>query len=312
LLYLSDHAALHSAYAQAIAFGQRALALATASGEVVTHALANLYLGRAYEAQGNYPGAIDCFRQTASSFDGAPHHERFGQVTLPAVHTRAWLACCHAELGAFAAGRALGEEGLHIAEAVAHPASLMWAYWGIGLLALRQGDLTRALPRLEHALGICHETDLLAFAPRIAAALGEAYTLGERVADAISLLTLALEQGKVHFETLCSLPLGEAHLLTGRLEEAQLLAEHALTRARAHQERGYQAYALRLLGAIAAHRDPPDGAPAEAHSQQSLALAEALGMRPLQAHCQRGLGMLYAATGQREQARVALSAAMAL
>ena len=35
-------------------------------------------------------------------------------------------------------------------------------------------------------------------------------------------------------------------------------------------------------------------------------------MRPLQAHCHRGLGMLYATTGQREQARAALSSAIDL
>ena len=33
-------------------------------------------------------------------------------------------------------------------------------------------------------------------------------------------------------------------------------------------------------------------------------------MRPLQAHCHRGLGTLYAATGQREQASTALSTAI--
>ena len=33
-------------------------------------------------------------------------------------------------------------------------------------------------------------------------------------------------------------------------------------------------------------------------------------MRPLQAHCHRGLGMLYAATDQREQARTELSMAI--
>ena len=33
-------------------------------------------------------------------------------------------------------------------------------------------------------------------------------------------------------------------------------------------------------------------------------------MRPLQAHCHHGLGTLYAATGQREQALTALSAAI--
>ena len=71
----------------------------------------------------------------------------------------------------------LGEEGLQIAETVAHPSSLMWAAYGIGLLLLCQGDLPRALPRLERAMGICQEADLPLFVPRIAAALGAAYTL---------------------------------------------------------------------------------------------------------------------------------------
>ena len=35
-------------------------------------------------------------------------------------------------------------------------------------------------------------------------------------------------------------------------------------------------------------------------------------MRPLQAHCHQGLGLLYARTDQAEQARTALSTAIAL
>jgi tetratricopeptide (TPR) repeat protein len=112
------------------------------------------------------------------------------------------------------------------------------------------------------------------------------------------------------YQTLCSLPLGEAQVLTGRLEEAHALAERALALAREHQERGHQAYALRLLGDIAARREPPEHSQAEAHYRQALTLADKLGMRPLQAHCHRGLGTLYAATGQREQARTALSMAI--
>ena len=51
---------------------------------------------------------------------------------------------------------------------------------------------------------------------------------------------------------------------------------------------------------------------AEAHYRQALTLADELGMRPLQAHCHRGLGTLYAATGQREQAHAALVTAVTL
>src|SRR4029453_6680140 len=104
------------------------------------------------------------------------------------------------------------------------------------------------------------------FFPRMAAVLGAAYTLAGRLADAVPLLTQAREQTTtpemVGFQALCSLPLGEAYLQAGRLEAAHALAEGVLALTRGHQERGNQAYALRLLGEIAARRDPPESAQA--------------------------------------------------
>jgi tetratricopeptide (TPR) repeat protein len=150
----------------------------------------------------------------------------------------------------------------------------------------------------------------------MAPALGAAYTLSGCVADAVPLLTQALEQtmatARAGFQALCSLTLGEAQLLAGCLEEAHALAEGALALAGTQQERGNQAYALRLLGEIAVRREPPERALAAVHYQQAHTLAEELGMRPLQAHCHRGLGTLYATTSQQEQACAALSAAIAL
>jgi tetratricopeptide (TPR) repeat protein len=146
--------------------------------------------------------------------------------------------------------------------------------------------------------------------------LGAAYTLAGRIADAKPLLTQALEQSMATsaaaFQALGRLALGEAQLRAGCLEEAHALAEGALAHARAHQERGNQAYALHTLGEIGARRDPPESNQARDYYRQALALADELGMRPLQAHCHRGLGMLYATTGQQAQAHTALSAAIEL
>jgi tetratricopeptide (TPR) repeat protein len=315
-LFLAYHFSVQGVYDQAIAAAQRALALATAGGEVVLQALANHYLGVAYWAQGDYPQALACFGRAVASLDGALRYERFGQWMLPAVQSRNFLAMIHAELGMFAQAIVLGEEGLQIAEAAAHPWTLMFVHSGMGLLFLRQGDLRKALPSLERAVSICQEADLLYWFPRMAAALGAAYTLGGRVTDAVSLLTQALEQSIAResgqFDGLCSRRLGEAHLLAGRLEEAHALTERALAHARRRQERGNQAYALRLLGEIAAHRDPPEAEQAETYYQQALALAEELGMRPLVAHCHRSLGTLYGRVGREQQARAALSAAIDL
>ena len=60
-IFLANHFCHMGAYDQAIAAAQRALALATAGEDVVLQALANHYLGRAYQAQGDYRRAIDCF-----------------------------------------------------------------------------------------------------------------------------------------------------------------------------------------------------------------------------------------------------------
>ena len=81
-------------------------------------------------------------------------------------------------------------------------------------------------------------------------------------------------------QALCSLTLGEAQLVAGCLEEADRLAQGALSLARAHDERGHEAYALHLLGEIAMRRRVPRRALAEAHYRQALALAADLGMRP--------------------------------
>jgi len=165
-------------------------------------------------------------------------------------------------------------------------------------------------------MSICQAADLPGFVPRVAPTLGEAYALCGRIADAVPLLTQATEQtiaaAMIVYQALCHLALGEAQVLAGRLEEAHTLADRALTLARAHQERGHEAYALRLLGEIAAHSVPLEVEQAEAFYHQALALADAPGMRPLLAHCHCGLGILYAQVSRPEQARAELSVAIEL
>jgi tetratricopeptide (TPR) repeat protein len=115
---------------------------------------------------------------------------------------------------------------------------------------------------------------------------------------------MVIMQGRIHIW------LSEAYLRLARLDEALAGAMRGLELCRRHAQQGEQAWALRLLGEIYAHRQPLETALAEATDREALALAEELGMRPLQAHCHWGLGTLYAATSQREQARAELSTAI--
>jgi tetratricopeptide (TPR) repeat protein len=146
--------------------------------------------------------------------------------------------------------------------------------------------------------------------------LGYAYALSGRLAEALPLLEQAVEQSAatkhMFIYPLSVTHLGEAYLLANRIADVSRQAWQALERSRDLKQRGHEVYALRLLDEIAAQRQPPDAEAAAAAYQQAMTLADALGMRPLTAHCHLGLSTLYARTGRQEPARAELSAAMAL
>jgi predicted ATPase len=178
---------------QAIASSQRALALAATSGDHYTPIEANFQLGVVYFIQGEYRQAMDVHRRALALLEGEPRDERFGQPVLPAVRSRTQLSLCLAEVGAFAEGIAVGEEGLRIAEEVKHLVSLVNAYRSVGRPYLRRGDLHQGLPLLERAVGLCKGPDLPFFFSLLAPDLGAAYVLCGRVDEAMRLLERVLE-----------------------------------------------------------------------------------------------------------------------
>ena len=131
-VYLAVQFRMMRAYDQAGAAAQRALAVATADGDVVLHALAQQYLGIIYQDQGDYDPAIACLEQTITALAGARQCDLCGVDLLPAVLSRAALASCHAERGTFAAGLAVGAAGLPLAKPWPTPVALCLPDGGSG------------------------------------------------------------------------------------------------------------------------------------------------------------------------------------
>jgi tetratricopeptide (TPR) repeat protein len=301
------------AYDQAMAWAQRAATLAVTLGDSTLQAWSTLRLGQTAYFQGDYQRAGDCFRDIIVS---APESGDVSgeSISLP-VHARSWLVYCLTQRGEFGEGLTLGAEAVRLAEAGDFPNSHCAAHASLGRLYLVRGALQPAIPILERSLDLCRRWHNLDWFPECAASLGLAYALAGRFAEALALLEQAVEQ-EVSMEgghVSISLPeLSQGYLLAGRLKEARAQAERALVLARERQERGFQAWALQLLGEIAVQCDPLDVEKAETFYRQALVLAEELGMRPVQAHCHLGLGVLYAKLDRREQAHTALSAAIEL
>jgi tetratricopeptide (TPR) repeat protein len=314
LAYLIDYHRVVGEYDRAIECGQRALAIADGLGARALRDEMQYRLGQVHYMLGDYRHAKDLFGRYVATLES---HVRtpMGQSDLPAVFPRTWWVWCCAELGEFAAGMAHGEEAVRTAEAADHPYSRIAAYHGIGRLSLRKGDVHHAIRMLERGLELARVWQVLTRLHHIAADLGAAYALAGRVTEALPLLEQAVQRGsaiRVVYQALWVAGLGESYRLARQLEEAMHWAGCALEHSRAHRERGHQAWALRLLAAIAAQRESPEVEQAAAYYRQAFALAEELGMRPLMAHCHLGLGTLYRTRGRQEPARTELSAAIAL
>jgi class 3 adenylate cyclase/tetratricopeptide (TPR) repeat protein len=294
-------------------FGDNATAIAQTLENFPLKVAANLYAGAAYFASGEFRRAADFGRSVVQWLEGDLSRERFGLSAFPAVYARWFWAHSLAELGEFGEGITRAEEAIRIAESLDHRYSLLMSYWNLGYVYGAKGDLGNAARVLEQGLALSQ--DYAFMSPLFTAFLGHVYALCDRISESLPLFEkglAALESiGFGLYHALSLVHLGEAYARADRLDESHESARRAQTLARENGQRGWEAYALHLLGEIHSHRDDCDPE-AEDRYRQALTLAEALGMRPLAARCEFGLGRLYGQAGRREEAVQTLNGALEL
>ena len=300
--HLTSYFLRHGQHDRAVESGRQALAIARDADDFDLQVVATSFLGQTLRVLGEYPEAIALLRGIIQALHDNRLFERSDLPILPSVSCHNWLAWCHTERGEFTEALAVGAEGIGIAESVDHPFSVALALFNAGYARVRRGDFRHAIPALERGVATCQAWQIESQLPALLATLGYAYALAGRVDEALPLLQPALKAPLVHLALFTSF-LGEAQLLAGQLEEALSVAGQALALAQNRKERGHEAWVLRLLGEIHAHRDPPEADVAEEYYHEALALAEELGMRPLVAHCHLGLGALIGRTGDCGKAR---------
>jgi tetratricopeptide (TPR) repeat protein len=295
---------------------QRVEAIAERLGDVPLQIAAQYYLAAASYLSGDYRATEHVCRKLMQSLHDQRTGEGLGLVVSPAVMSRATLARALAERGVFDEGDAHGQEAIRIAEALDHPFSVVVGCLDLAYLKSVRGELSQAAGLLERVVAQCREWNITSHTPIALASLGHVYAWLGRIEEGVSYLQQALttyESAGIGFHHSLSVEqLGEAYLLADQVENARACADRAVMLARGRGERGYEAWALRLLGETASHHGRPDVATAAAHYGAAMTLASELEMRPLVAHCHLGLGRLYQRTGKREQAQEHLTTATAM
>ena len=307
---------LLGSYSGAVEAGDRALALGIELQDVTIQALTNHRLGQVLYSIGDYRRGAEALTRSIDAIDVDRIDDRglrsTGGVSICAF-AKIFLAWCHAELGEFQEALLQAESAVSLADVAEHAYTRIQSCLGFGLARLRKGELYPAIEVLERGRALCQTTEAPFQAQLNAASLGYAYALTGRIADGLPLLEDAVEDvsrtGGLFAQSLLLGWLGETYLLADRIDDALTTATRALDVCRARSERGREGYVLRLLGEIAATRQPADVATGEECYRLAIELAQQRGMRPLVAHCHLGLGKLYGRTGKREEGQEHLTTA---
>jgi class 3 adenylate cyclase/tetratricopeptide (TPR) repeat protein len=314
--YLSEHTRQTGHVADAPAFAQRALTIAQVLDDLQLAVAAHYYLGTAYFVAGDYRRVDEHFSRILELLAGDRFRERCGLAGFPVAMARFFWSFALAERGELDRGLAEAEEAVRLAEVLEHPYTLINALRGLSRVEIERGRFDQAIRPAERGLALSRERHLPQLSPDISDQLGHAYALSGRALESLAVLEEALAamegMGMFQWRTPLLAHLGETYLLAGRRNDAIAQAERCLALARERGHRGSEAWALRLLGEIAAHEDRPDVATADAHYHAALGLATELGMRPLVAHCHLGLGALRRRAGDRTKAAEHLATATAM
>jgi tetratricopeptide (TPR) repeat protein len=276
-----------------------------AIGDLVAQIGANTNLGLNAYSAGNYRRAQPFQERILQLIPAGRVRERFGRALLPAVNAMSNLAAVQGQRGLFDAAVRHCQAAIALADEVGHPYSLAVACWNAGRVHTLRGDLASARPPLSRARSLAEELTIGFIIPAVALERSALAILEGRAKDALSLLPAAraaIRNGLEWWVALAELRLGEALFAADRSDEARAAATRALDLAREHGEQGHEAWVLRLLGEIAAGPRLAATDEAEGYYREALALAERLDMRPLVAHCHRGLGNLFRRTDSAGQA----------
>jgi tetratricopeptide (TPR) repeat protein len=305
-VYMSHHLRTAGHSREASVCANTAQSLGETLGDPALRLDANLSLGAARLSLGDYRAAAELFRGVARPLDDDQGSAAAAHSALPAALARAYLAQALGELGEFEDAIAWGAEAILMAEALDDPLSLAYACLRQGRVYGHKGDFQQATGLLERSCALSRNWQITFTKPIAVGDLGLAYVLMGRVTEGISLLHQAMDAS----EYACGegdkprllIRFAEACLLAGRVAEAHMHAGAALARTSERGDRGYEARALRLLGAVAAHSEFLDVGHSEARYREAITLAAELGMRPLQARCHAGLGMLHRRSGSARSA----------
>jgi class 3 adenylate cyclase/tetratricopeptide (TPR) repeat protein len=276
----------------ALAAGEAALEMANKVQDPTLIFAALHNIGMVHHETGAFTKSVEfherCLKLETPELD----RKQAGWAAFPSVVLRAFLVDSLTELGEFERADKFALEASARAEKADHAYSRANINHVLAKLRVVQGRHEEALSFLKRSWQTCLDLEMVQMYPVFASRMGDAHLAAGDVAAALEILDapekldVPLAEHTFGWRFLF-LTQGRALLAAGRHADAKAVGERALGLADARGEPPQRAYAMKLLGDIAASSG--DNAVAAKHIATALAIAESCAMRPLAAQCRDAL-----------------------
>ena len=305
LNYLSSLHWILGQHRNAIDLGEKALNLAKRADHF-SHQIAIMsHLGIFFFNIGDYPKQIEIHQKVREQLVGDNAFRQHGLASLPGALSRSMLVLGMAELGNFNKIDEIGHEAIEIAEQVRNTLTLIFVYNFLAMAYLRLGKVEPALPLLEKGYELCRFSEVQSMYSYTVGSLGYAYLLAKDHRRALDVLEEGAKDENIHASFWPIHPLtvmADAYRAIGEIPLATEMITRALKLSDKREERGFEAWAMLVKAGI---NDAAEQFEEAAQWYRSaLQQASNLSMRPLVAHCHKGLANSYLHLGNKKEAQL--------
>jgi tetratricopeptide (TPR) repeat protein len=263
------------------------------------------HLGMFYFNIGDYPKQIEIHQKVREQLTGEDTFKRHGLASLPGALSRSMLVLGMAELGDFNKIEEIGYEALEIAEKVRNTLTLIFVYNFLAMAYLRLGKLEPALPLLEKGHELCRFSEVQSMYSYTVSSLSYAYLLAKEPKRALAVLEEGAKEENLQASFWPSHPLtvlADAYRAAGEISLATEAVTRALILSDKREERGFEAWAMLVMAGINDAEERFEES--KQWYRRALQQASKLLMRPLVAHCHKGLANSHFRLGEKNEAQI--------
>lgn len=292
-------------YDQALQAAEKGLTIANENHDHGLRMRTEYNLALIHHAFGNFQQSVDLLHGLIERIPEDAKRKRYGWIGNPSVFCLIFLGSSLAFQGRFAEATIRFQEGIDLADEVAHPYSQTLIREELGYLHLMMGEPELAFTVLEEARRLCENNDVSIMKAPLAARLAEALCGIGEVKKAEELITDAF--ARKLYRNAGTYALDYMYLALAQVQRKLQQVDAALESAKKGEEitrqskqHAHNVLALIELGECYLESDAVDDA--ERVISRASAKAQELGMQPLVARCNYLLGRLKTGRNRDEEA----------